>query len=60
MLQSVTSYHDAKGCAFLKEDHNAEKAFRGTTFGFEIKIMGKYFVCGKQPQISSVMQTRPV
>ncbi len=32
-----------------KEDHNAEKAFSVTMFGFEIKIMDKYCVCCKQP-----------
>ncbi len=32
---------------------------RLTTFGFEIKIMDTC-VCGKQPQIRSGLQTRPV
>ncbi len=37
----------------IKEGHNAEKAFSVTTFGFEIKIMDKGCVCGKQPWIRS-------
>ncbi len=32
----------------IKEDHNVENAFSVTTFGFEIKIMDKGCVCGKQ------------
>ncbi len=34
--------------------------YRLTMFGFEIKIMDKCCVCGKQPWIRSVRQTRPV
>ncbi len=40
-------------CIVINKDHNAEKAFSVTTFGFEIKIMDKCYVCGKQPRISS-------
>ncbi len=40
-------------CSLIKENHNAEKAFSVTTFGFEINIMDKCCVCGKQPQIRS-------
>ncbi len=36
----------------IKENH-AEKAFSVTTIGFEIKIMDKCCVCGKQPWIRS-------
>ena len=32
---------------------NAEKVFSVTKFGFDIKIMDKCCVCGKQPRISS-------
>ncbi len=34
-------------CTLIKEDHNAEKAFSATMFGFEFKIMDKCCVCGK-------------
>ncbi len=34
-------------CTLIKEDHNAEKGFSVTMFGFEIKIMDKCCVCGK-------------
>ncbi len=47
-------------CTLIKENHNAEKAFAVTTFGFEIKIMDKCCVCGKPPQIRSGLQTHPV
>ncbi len=44
-------------CTLIKENHNAEKTFAVTTFGFEIKIMDKCCVCGKPPQIRSGLQT---
>ncbi len=44
----------------IKENHNAEKAFAVTTFGFEIKIMDKCCVCGKPPQIRCGLQMHPV
>ncbi len=34
--------------------------YRLTMFGFEIKIMDKCCVCGKQPRIRSGLQTHPV
>ncbi len=45
-------------CTLIKEDHNAEKAFSVTMFGFEIKIMDKYCVCCKQPAMSR-LQAHP-
>ncbi len=38
-------------------NHNAEKAFSVTMFGFEIKIMDKCCVCGKQPQKKTVCES---
>ncbi len=57
---NVNVYERLYYCILIKENHNAEKAFSVTTFGFEIKIMDKYCVCGKQPRIRSGLQTHPV
>ncbi len=57
---NVNAYEMLYYCNIIKEDHNAEKASLVTTFGFEIKIMDKCCVCGKQLWISIRLQTRPV
>ncbi len=38
---NVNVYERLYYCTLIKENHNAEKAFAVTTFGFEIKIMDK-------------------
>ncbi len=45
---NVNVYERLYYCTVIKEDHNAEKTFSVTTFGFEVKIMDKCCVCGSE------------